>query len=522
MKTKMTEKSSTQAPGYQTTKTSLISPPCLSDNLILRSGFPPQINGDHTTCINYGCKLDEQEYPLHCNGQTTFVRQPDQPNKNFGKVAYSKHSAITYQGNCGPPKEEKKEDVEEVAEDEKKNQNNENWIWETTWYFCLGVLTCDNHSCKWAGSPPACRLKLSLVFTNHFKRLPTDELSGSIFVFSSLKTMTCPGLAGHCLGKVKALCLDKHCKGFCLLRHKGCHNHPWPEAKKPELLSLAKFATAVENNPQASVFKLKSPFIIFLSIPSSFLWVVLVRQPGNKEGDTFERVTSLHPAFQNKDRVAYHWRRILVGFGLKPDKLGGGIGNMDNKLYSGGFLSDVTYRYFKKGYLMTTSMYCNTSIDGFNQPVSQDTLREFLQAVFPSHHDPNGTRRHGVPGSRFFSRTNEWIRSSLYGSLSRDQHASCHRQFMGVHRALLPVHKPSQAQLNTCKDLLELVTPDGPTHEQKIDMIYCPHPKVQKWLDWWTTADVSSKIFRARKPRQEDSANGLPDTTNGQELMHRL
>ncbi|KNE89439.1 hypothetical protein PSTG_17103 [Puccinia striiformis f. sp. tritici PST-78] len=311
--------------------------------------FPPQIDGNHTTFIDYGCERDEEEYPLHPNGQTTFV-------------GYSKHSAITYRGNHGPPKEEKKEDVEEVAEDGKKN---ENWIWKTTRYFCLGALTCDNRGCEWAGSPPTCRLKLG--------SLP-----------KVLKTMTCPGLAGHCLGKVThlkcddtALCFDEPCKGFGLLRHKGCHNHPWPEAKKPDPLTLAKFATAVETTQR------------------------LLGKPGHEEGDTFESATTFYPASQNKDCVAYYWRRILVGYGLKPDKLGGGIGdkfilNMfgwsskglvvislsfmpgeehfsfqtpwmanrlvardkDNKLYSGGFLLDVTYRYFENGYLMTTSMYC--------------------------------------------------------------------------------------------------------------------------------------------------------------------
>ncbi|POW21239.1 hypothetical protein PSHT_02677 [Puccinia striiformis] len=89
------------------------------------------------------------------------------------------------------------------------------------------------------------------------------------------------------------------------------------------------------------------------------------------------------------------------------------------------------------------------------------------------------------------------------------------------NRTVILGHEEEPFQ-KACMDLLELVTPEGPTHQEKIDAMYCQYPKVHKWLDWWTTADVTSKTFRARKPRQEDSADGLPDTTNGQESMHRL
>ncbi|KNE89440.1 hypothetical protein PSTG_17104 [Puccinia striiformis f. sp. tritici PST-78] len=89
------------------------------------------------------------------------------------------------------------------------------------------------------------------------------------------------------------------------------------------------------------------------------------------------------------------------------------------------------------------------------------------------------------------------------------------------NRTVILGHEEEPFQ-KACMDLLELVTPEGPTHQEKIDAMYCQYPKVHKWLDWWTTANVTSKTFRARKPRQEDSADGLPDTTNGQESMHRL
>jgi hypothetical protein len=33
--------------------------------------------------------------------------------------------------------------------------------------------------------------------------------------------------------------------------------------------------------------------------------------------------------------------------------------DMDNAVYQGGLLSDVTYRFFENGYLLSTSMYCS-------------------------------------------------------------------------------------------------------------------------------------------------------------------
>ncbi|KNE92997.1 hypothetical protein PSTG_13633 [Puccinia striiformis f. sp. tritici PST-78] len=277
-----------------------------------------------------------------------------------------------------------------------------------------------------------------------------------------IKTMTCPGLGGHCLGKVShhqcedaAIRIDEHFRGFGLLRHKGCHNHPWPEAKKPDQIALAKFATTVENDPKAGAFKLK------------------LGKQINKEGEAFESVTTLHQAFHNKDCVAYHRRRILVGMGLTPDKNGGGIGDkfildmfgwsnkgllvtsssfmpgeehfsfqtpwmaeplvardQNNKLYSGSFLLDVT----------------------FNQPISQNSLREFFKQFFRvtmTHAEQDAMACQVVDFS--VAQTDGFV-TVILGHEEE------------------PFRK-------ACMDLLELVTPDGPTHEQKIDVIYRQFPK---------------------------------------------
>ena len=45
--------------------------------------------------------------------------------------------------------------------------------------------------------------------------------------------------------------------GWGLMRHKGVHEHPWPEAKKPDPLSKQVFRAEVLKNPQAGLFKMR-------------------------------------------------------------------------------------------------------------------------------------------------------------------------------------------------------------------------------------------------------------------------
>ncbi|KAI7960942.1 hypothetical protein MJO28_001431, partial [Puccinia striiformis f. sp. tritici] len=93
--------------------------------------YQPDIeSGTHVKFIDHGTTIDENGYPLHPKGRTTFVHLPTDEIGNFGKVGFSKHSAISYAGA--------------------------NRTWKITRYFCLGVLTCDNTACTWAGSPPTC------------------------------------------------------------------------------------------------------------------------------------------------------------------------------------------------------------------------------------------------------------------------------------------------------------------------------------------------------------------------------
>lgn len=76
-----------------------------------------------------------------------------------------------------------------------------------------------------------------------------------------------------------------------------------------------------------------------------------------------------------------------------------------------------------------------------------------------------------------------------------------------------------------CESLLLCNEDGGPTHGEKIDALHRRFPKVRRWIDWWTTADIEAMLFPSRRQMLDDSPNtddGLPDTTNAQESMHRV
>ncbi|KAI7933103.1 hypothetical protein MJO29_017031, partial [Puccinia striiformis f. sp. tritici] len=129
----------------------------------------------------------------------------------------------------------------------------------------------------------------------------------------------CKGLAGQCEGNVDQIhCRNTRCRvdlhiasGWSLLRHTGVHNHPWPTSKKPCKILNKLFKAQVKKNPKAGAFELK------------------LGKPTNSE-EPFESVTSIHPAFQNKDRVAYYRWKTLIELNLVPDKLGRGVGKLNH------------------------------------------------------------------------------------------------------------------------------------------------------------------------------------------------
>ncbi|KAI7939582.1 hypothetical protein MJO29_014318 [Puccinia striiformis f. sp. tritici] len=180
-----------------------------------------------------------------------------------------------------------------------------------------------------------------------------------------------------------ALRFDFHIPtGWGLLRHRGIHQHAWPESKKPDKLARETLKAEIVKNPAVGAFKLKMGKAISLD-------------------DPITNVTDIHSSFINADRLQYYRRIMLRELNIVPDKLGAGVGDkfiMDmfqwcrrgllvisagfqeenehftfqskwmadrllardenNEIYQGGLISDVTYRFFEHGYLLTTSMFC--------------------------------------------------------------------------------------------------------------------------------------------------------------------
>ncbi|POV99301.1 hypothetical protein PSHT_13608 [Puccinia striiformis] len=443
----------------------------LLDAIIPKSGINLILNLALTSNLfDHGTTIDENGYPLHPKGRTTFVHLPTDEIGNFGKVGFSKHSAISYAGA--------------------------NRTWKITRYFCLGVLTCDNTACTWAGAPPTCWKK--------WKHLP-----------KTVQKMTCPGLPGHCLGKVShqrcedaAIRIDQHCKG------EVC----WGGGEEPKSRCFQAQGKATTN------------------------------------GDApFKCVSSIHPAYQNKDRVAYYRRRLLVAMGLTPDKLGGGIGDKfildmlgwSTKgllIISSSFMPGNEHFTFQSSWMAErllaqdkdNKLLGSTHLDSrTDRSILQDSLRQFLPAVqvTMTHTERDALACQVVDFSA--AQTNGFAYAYMEVFREPDKQTAidklrgCKEHYrqsikrVKVNRTVILGHEEEPFR-QACRDLLTPPVPGGLTHEQQVDTIYRRFPKVRKWLDWWCMADVSAMIFRTHKPLLEDSPDPLPETPNAQESMHQL
>jgi hypothetical protein len=107
-----------------------------SGNKNNKEWFLPNMSKNHQTYIDHGCTLDRQGYPIYPNGQTTFLRIPGDDLTNFGTTAFSKQAAVNTRGQGK---------------------------WKVTQFHCLGVLTCDNPECHWAGPPPTAHGEIAKV-----------------------------------------------------------------------------------------------------------------------------------------------------------------------------------------------------------------------------------------------------------------------------------------------------------------------------------------------------------------------
>ncbi|EFP79471.2 uncharacterized protein PGTG_05792 [Puccinia graminis f. sp. tritici CRL 75-36-700-3] len=496
--------------------------------------FLPTMN--EATFIDHGCTLDPQGYPLLPNGNTIFVRLPGESITNFGNVGFSKRTGSEYRSKGA---------------------------WKLKRIYCLGVLSCDLPDCRWAGAPPTGRVDMS------------EWLE---------KNSNCPGAHGTCPGNVQhieckntLICVDEHvATSWAVLRHCGVHNHVWPEAKKPDQLSRETLKAEIAKNPKAGAFSLR------------------IRKP-NPSQDTYDSVLDIHPSLGNADRLRYYRKLMLKELNITPENLGGSVGDhfitdlfkwvkvfgfrrglliisssylegeehftfqsewmkkrllardIDHKVYGTGLVSDVTYRFFRNGYLLSTSMYCEelarwipiqlTWIRGLAEKYYQVhfavLFRQFLVPEFTDTErnilvcnivDFSAAQREGFVAAYW----------EVFGICDKkvvlNKLQGCHEHYRAQvtrvkrNRHVVMADEESTFQ-KMCMDLIKEPVEGDTSHEDKIDSLRRRFPKAKRWLDWWTMADVESMLFPSRRPKLEDTPEGQErptKTTNAQESLHRL
>lgn len=233
-----------------------------------------------------------------------------------------------------------------------------------------------------------------------------------------------------------------------------------------------------------------------------------------------------------------------------------------DKIYSGGLLSDVTYKFFANGYLLSTSMYHDdlrrwipiqlTWLNGLteeNYASHFTTMMKQMRDAQLTDKDRDTLVRQVVDFS--VAQKNGFIMAYMEvfqendRSVALDKIKGCHEHFRAQvtrvkrNRAIIPAGDEvcdvdvvyfsviqricvystiwftwQETFEKDASDLLKETKPGGLSFDQKIAKLQKAFPKAKKWLEWWQAADIKAMLFKGTKD--------LPAKTNAQEAMHRV
>ncbi|EGG12897.1 uncharacterized protein MELLADRAFT_87235 [Melampsora larici-populina 98AG31] len=237
----------------------------------------------------------------------------------------------------------------------------------------------------------------------------------------------------------------------------------------------------------------------------------------------------------------------------------------NGKSYEGGLLSDVTYRFFNHGYLLTTSMYCE-KLERF-VPVLLSWINGLSKAHYKVHFKTllvqiSTTSKSDKQKRRLCEQVVDFSQAQKVGfmeaymevfDVDRDKALSklhgCKQHFS---QAITRIKNNCNIVRFDLKDIwvekcMALLEPNtlGKTLDDKFAKLYFTFPNAKRWLDWWCIADTQSMLFPGRKrmplddpplnadeskedepePQRRKGSNNRPElhsTTNGQESMHRV
>ncbi|EGG12138.1 uncharacterized protein MELLADRAFT_89393 [Melampsora larici-populina 98AG31] len=405
------------------------------------------------------------------------------------------------------------------------------------------------------------------------KKRPTDwqtKRKGFVSRPQICKAARCHGVLSY-IPCHNTLCrMDEHTSGWGIIRHSGIHDHQWPRRSKPEKLSLDKFGKRVIANPEMGPLRHK-----------------VGRAPAGQKN--IDPASNIHPAFGHLHRTGYYRRRILVTSGVIPEAKVPGAGDSfvmdmchwgehgllersssfkprdahmtfqtewmtqqllsrdeDKNVYSGGLLSDVTYKFFLNSYLLSTSMYHEDLRRWI--PIQFTWLKGLTEEHYASHFktlmkqikeadmtqiecdtlvrqvvDFSAAQKNGfiIAYMDVFKETDR--------AVALDKLKGCEEHFRAQvtrvkrNRNIIPVDDEGAFD-KQARELMKQDKPGGMNFDQKIAQMRKDFPKAKRWLEWWTAADIKSMLFKSRTKRIDDDGlcDDMPATTNAQESLHRV